>query len=133
MNNLKVRPQCIVIDDEPDILKFIKLVLNDEGFDVKTASDSREGLLLLEQEHPDLLCLDIMMPGQTGLSLYREMREFPHLKDVPVLIISGLDMKDSVNVYLNGAKSPDGYLEKPLDPLTLTAKVRSILGPEVNH
>lgn len=112
MENKKI----VIIDDEPDIVLYLASALQDSGFEVCTASNANEGLELIRSQHPDLVCLDILMPEETGCSLYRKIKEDRTLNDVRVLIISGLNMEQELGRLGAGATfEPDGYIEKPID------------------
>ena len=90
------RPLVAVIDDEEDITAFLALVLADAGYRVVTCNQPAEALALLRREPPDLICLDLVMPGKTGGSLYVALRRDPLLSATPVLILSGLGARDEV-------------------------------------
>ncbi len=112
-------PKVLVVDDEEDIVAYLMTVLEDNGFRAVSASDAAAALEVVQREHPDLILLDIMMPGQSGLSLYREIRSNRATADVPVVIISGYSRVEDLArmvVEMEGGESrlPDGYLEKPI-------------------
>ncbi|MBI5117053.1 response regulator [Candidatus Poribacteria bacterium] len=103
-----------IIDDEPDIVFYLASALQDNGFEVCTATNAHEGLELIRSQRPDLVCLDILMPEQTGFSLYRKIKEDKSLKGVRILIISALSMEQEM-ARIGSALKPDGYIEKPVD------------------
>ncbi len=112
MGNKKIA----IIDDEPDIVFYLASALQDSGFDVCSATNANDGFELIRSQRPDLVCLDILMPEETGCSLYRKIKEDRTLNDVRVLIISGLNMEQEMSRLGPGATSePDGYIEKPID------------------
>jgi CheY-like chemotaxis protein len=118
MGNKKIA----IIDDEPDIVFYLASALQDSGFEVCSATNANEGLKLIRSQRPDLVCLDILMPEETGCSLYRKIKEDRTLNDVRVLIISGLNMEQEMGRLGPGARGgsgatpePDGYIEKPID------------------
>ena len=119
--------KIIVIDDELDVRIYLTAALTDHGFDAHSAENSREGLALVMAQHPDLVCLDLLMPEQTGVSLYKEIRSNPDLDDVRVLIISGLGIEESIDEVLVGLPIPDGYIEKPVELQSFIQTVRELV------
>ncbi len=113
-----VRPRVAVVDDEPDVLTFVRLGLGDRGFDV-LALDRVEGALrALRAFAPDAVCLDLLMPERTGLSLLVEIRKDPDLARVPVLILSGLNARDELRETLRReglGPAPAAFIEKPVE------------------
>ncbi len=117
-----------IIDDELDVTTFLQLALEDQGFEVQTISDSAIALGQLTRRPPDLICLDLLMPRYTGLSLYREIVRDPDLRHCPVVIVSGLTGSDGLAGMLRQAGDlppPAAFLEKPLD---LTQLIRVVTG-----
>ncbi len=107
-----------IIDDEPDITTYLTKILEQQEYHVVNASSVGQALEILETQAPDLVCLDIMMPHESGMSLYRHMREDPDLEKVPVIIISGVVQAGEFDIKNFIAESPipppEGYLEKPI-------------------
>lgn len=116
-----------LIDDEQDVLTYLGTVLDDNGFAVSSAQSCREGLELLRGEPPDLICLDLLLPDASGLSLYRSVRADQQLADVPVLLISGLALETDLDELLAGLPPPEATLEKPVDVEQLLAIVSRLL------
>lgn len=128
------RSKILIVDDERDIVEYLTMVLEDEGFIASGLTQTAGALERIQAQKPDLVLLDVMMPGHTGLSLYRAMREYTDTKDIPVVIISGyarqeefasLDLSELESGHL---ARPEGYLEKPIAVATLLATVRRLLG-----
>ncbi len=121
-----------IIDDEPDIVTYLVSALQDNGFDVCSASSATDGYELIHQQHPDLVCLDILMPEETGFSLYRRIRDDSSLAGVRVVIISGLNIKQEMPRLISGngktatPAPPDGYIEKPIDLSVFLETVRRL-------
>jgi two-component system KDP operon response regulator KdpE len=119
MNN---EPLILAVDDEPGVLRLIKLELSSQGLRVVTASDGEEALRMAEQQRPDIVILDIMMPDITGLEVMRRLRE---RSSVPVILLTAKDHdQDKVKGLDMGA---DDYLVKPFNPEELSARVRAVL------
>jgi two-component system alkaline phosphatase synthesis response regulator PhoP len=118
-----------VVDDEEDVLTFVRIAMEDAGYEVATVSRPTEALEALEAFRPDLILLDLLMPEQMGISLYVEMRSSQVLAATPVVIITGLNARESLPLMTVTAatRPPTGYLEKPIDALSLLAAVRRAL------
>jgi CheY-like chemotaxis protein len=122
-----------VIDDERDVVTYLIWALQDNGFDVCSATNANDGLEIIRSERPDLVCIDILMPRETGYSLYRKIREEDSLKDLPVIVITGLNMAhEDIQTVIggNGADGdwkPDGYIEKPIKVPQFIEMVRKLV------
>ena len=122
----------MIVDDEADVVDYLTAVLQNNNYRVITAHTAGDGYRLAKEEHPDLICLDIMMPTQSGLSLYVRLRRHRLLADIPVIIISGMEKEQEFNfrdyVYNKKIRLPDKYLEKPIDPITVMNQIQKITG-----
>jgi two-component system KDP operon response regulator KdpE len=119
---MTVEPLILAVDDEAGILRLIKLELSSQGFRVVVAGDGEEALRLAEQQRPDIVVLDIMMPQMSGLEVMRRLRE---RTSVPVILLTAKDHDDDkVRGLELGA---DDYLVKPFNPEELSARVRAVL------
>jgi twitching motility two-component system response regulator PilH len=118
--------KILVVDDDPDTLMFIGVVLSDAGATVIEAEDGVEALELARREKPDLVTLDLTMPRKSGVEVYEEMRRDDELRDIPVFIISGQPELRKL-VYQRVVPVPDGYLDKPINGNDLLLSVRKIL------
>jgi CheY-like chemotaxis protein len=114
--------KILIIDDEPDIVMYLKVLLENNGFVVVTASDGQEGFEKAQTEKPDLVCLDIMMPKKTGVTLYQEIKTHPQLKKLPCVIISAYESAYSFKgqafrrlVQDKTIPEPLKFFEKPID------------------
>ncbi|KPJ89013.1 MAG: hypothetical protein AMS18_12865 [Gemmatimonas sp. SG8_17] len=116
----------LVVDDEPDSLTFIGTVLRDGGATVIEARDGEEALKLARSERPDLVTLDISMPGKDGAEVFEEMRGDSVLKSIPVCIVSGQPELRRL-IYQRTVPPPDGYVDKPIDEERLLFNIRKIL------
>jgi len=114
--------RILVVDDALELTQLLKVTLSREGYQVEVANDSLEGLRKAYDFRPDLMLLDIMMPGMSGLEMLARFREF---SDVPVIMLTALG-KSSVKVDgLN--KGADDYVTKPFDTEELKARIRAVL------
>lgn len=117
--------KVLVIDDEINIIEFIKLGLGYEGFQVDSAMDGPQGLAAAQRIAPDIVILDLMLPGMDGLEVCRRLRTNPTTQDVPVLMLTAKDeIQDRVTGLNTGA---DDYLVKPFDFVELLARIKAIL------
>jgi CheY-like chemotaxis protein len=114
--------KVLIIDDEPDIVAYLALLLQNHGYEVVSAPDGVKGLELARTENPDLVCLDIMMPRKTGVALYQEIKTDPQLKNLPCVIISAYESAYSFKgeafrrlVQDKTIPEPLMFFEKPLD------------------
>lgn len=114
--------RILIIEDEANLARFIELELSHEGYEVAKALDGREGLALLETEEFDLLLLDIMLPGLSGMEVLRKLRGF---SSMPVIMLTARDsVVDKVVGLDHGA---DDYMTKPFAIEELLARIRALL------
>ena len=118
--------RILVVDDEPDTLVFISTMLADAGATILEARDGNEALEVARRETPDLVTLDLAMPGKDGGQVFEEMRGDPELTEIPVLIISGKPELRRL-IYQRTVKPPEGFLDKPVDEATLLRNIRKVL------
>jgi len=126
--------KVLVVDDELDMRTFITTLLETNGFKPLTAQDGFQGLEVARKNRPSLIILDIMMPKESGINLYRELRNDPELKDIPVIMLSALSKKtffhsQQVLDEYKGEKIPEpaAYIEKPPEPDELLEAVQKSL------
>ena len=123
-----------VVDDEPDVLMYLTTVFEDEDYVVR-GFESAEGLLdRARSTPPDLVCLDIMMPSKSGLSVYKDLRADESLVEIPVIIVSGYSREEEFFagefqrlVGSDDVPAPEGYMEKPVRMDDLIKLVRKLL------
>jgi len=121
-NRLK---KVLIADDEPDILEILKYNLIKEGYQVVTAQDGDEAIEKAKQTLPDLIILDIMMPGKNGVEVCEILRSQPNMKDTLIMFLTALsDEATQIKGLLTGA---DDYISKPISPNVFISKVQSLL------
>jgi two-component system, OmpR family, response regulator MprA len=117
--------KVLVIDDEENIIEFIRLGLRYEGFQVESASDGEQGFNAALRINPDAIILDVMMPGIDGLEVCRRLRSNPTTTNIPILMLTAKDdVRDRITGLRTGA---DDYLTKPFDFDELLERIRAIL------
>jgi CheY-like chemotaxis protein len=119
----------LVVDDDPDARDFFVTVLEDHGYATVSARDGNEALDRIGDALPDLVTLDITMPEKSGVGVYRKLREDEGLRDIPVIIITGVsdDFKHFISTRRQ-VPPPEGDLSKPVEPDQLLEKVRELVG-----
>ena len=118
-------PKVLLVEDEPAQREVLKYNLQSEGFDVVAAADGDEAILLVEEETPDIIVLDWMLPGISGIEICRRIKSKSHTRSIPVIMLSARSEEvDRVRGLETGA---DDYVVKPYSVLELMARVRSQL------
>lgn len=117
--------KIILIEDEPDILEVIEYNLKRENFSVLTAADGLEGLDLVIREKPDLVLLDLMLPGIDGMEICRQVRNNQAVKRVPIIMLTAKG--DESDVVLGLGLGADDYMTKPFSPKELIARIKAVL------
>ncbi len=126
----------LVVDDEPNVRDYLAQILRDAGFQVRTAADGDEALVMIRREPPDFISLDLVMPRKSGHKLLYELRKDRTLSQIPVLIVTAhaqdeLGRGDLADIVDNRVISGPGvYLEKPVKPLDYVRCVQRALGIE---
>lgn len=119
------KERILVVDDEEDILELIRYNLVKEGFDVIGAEDGEKCLTLVERHAPDLIVLDLMLPGIDGLDVCKKLKNNPETQSVPIVMLTAKSAESDVVVGLElGA---DDYIVKPFSPRILIARIKSVL------
>ncbi len=114
----------LAVDDTPDNLLLLEAILSEEGYDIHTAEDGVSALNHIERSPPDLILLDVMMPGMNGYEVTERIRKNSALPFIPILLITAFDHSSVVEGLDMGA---DEFVRKPVDPEELLARVRSLL------
>lgn len=114
--------KIMIVDDDPEIIEFLKTVFTDNGYAVCTASDGDAALEVLKAEKPDLITLDLEMPHEWGPRFYRKYSQLPGFKDTPVIVISGLEGHDQ------SIRKAAAAIRKPFDPAEVIRQVEKAIG-----
>ncbi len=123
----------LVVDDEADVLTFITTLLEDNGFAVISAENGKEGFALAKARRPNLILLDISMPEESGVRMYRNLRGDPQTATIPVIMLTGVshDFKRFIETRRQ-VPPPEGYFDKPPDREQLLAKINELVGAKIS-
>lgn len=119
------KQKVLLVDDEQDILDLIGFNLEKEGFEVFTANNGRTGLEIAKQQIPDLILLDVMMPGMDGMETCREIRDDAKLKHVVVAFLTARN--EDYSQIAGFDAGADDYIAKPIKPRVLVSRVKALL------
>ena len=127
--------KVLIVDDDVDVRKFVSKLVERAGYEVVEAKNGVEGMGTVREDKPDLIILDILMPKQSGIRMYRELKTDEPLRDIPVIVLSAIAPKTffrSQEVLAEFAgqpvPEPEAYIEKPEEPEELIELMKKILG-----
>jgi len=120
-----VKEKILVVDDEEDILELVRYNLTREGFNVQCASSGEEGLNSAKSKLPDLIILDLMLPGIDGLDVARSLKNDSNTKTIPIVMLTAKG--EEADVVTGLEMGADDYISKPFSPRILTARVKAVL------
>lgn len=126
--------KILIVDDDADIRTFCSSVVEDSGYKPEIAVNGEEAIEKIRKDKPDLIILDILMPKESGIKMYREVKTDPDLSDIPVVVFSGIAKRTFIRSQEALAESedqaipePEAYLEKPVEPEEMKAILKKIL------
>jgi len=124
--------KILVVDDDPDILDVLTMILESQGYHVVTAQNGVEGLAKVEAEKPELMILDLLMPKMDGFDVYKKLQEpkWAKYRDMPILILTSVREEASRRRYeleTGRELEVDDYVEKPFSPDTLLGRVEKLI------
>ena len=123
-------PRIVVIDDDPDIVQAIEIVLEAQSYEVITAANGDEGLQRIKKDKPDVVVLDLLMPKKDGFAVVRELREDRRYAKLPILILTSVREDASRRRYeleTGTELDVDDYVEKPIAPVELISRVANLV------
>jgi two-component system, OmpR family, alkaline phosphatase synthesis response regulator PhoP len=122
--------KILLVDDDPDFLEAVSLILKPKKFDVVTAYDGIEGLKKAKSEKPDLIVLDVMMPEKDGYAVCKELKSSPQMSHIPVLLLTGVASHVPTTRYtqeMGLETEADDYIDKPVEPEVLVKRIEALL------
>jgi len=121
--------KILVVDDEEDILELVRFNLSREGYKISTAATGEEALKSAEKNNPDLIVLDLMLPGIDGLEVTRRLKGNPNTHGIPIVMLSAKG--EEADIVAGLELGADDYVTKPFSPRILSARVKAVLRREV--
>nr|MBN1229885.1 response regulator [Anaerolineae bacterium] len=118
--------KVVCIEDEPAMIELVKLILKTRGFEVLGALGGKEGLDLINEEKPDLVLLDLMMPDMNGWDVYQQMKADAYMSSIPVIVVTAKAQNIDKVLGLHIAKVHD-YITKPFSPADLLKSIEKVL------
>ena len=124
--------RILVLEDDPDIADYMASFLEDEGYRVTSASRCSTAIAMMDEFRPDIVLIDALLPGKSGLEFLVTLRRDPQWSSLPLVVVTGNDklLEDDCQSYLGahaGVRGPDGVLGKPVDRTILRAVIERLL------
>lgn len=127
--NARIGTRALIIDDSPTVVAVLRRALRSVGYQTREALDAEQGLALMDQEPPDLIFLDIILPGMNGFSALRLIRKNPAYQHIPVIMISGNEHAiEQFYVHRIGA---DDFMKKPFSRFEMFARIENLLDDQL--
>jgi len=127
--------KVLIVDDDIDMTKLLSKIVEKSGYEAIAVKNGEEGMGKVRENRPDLIILDILMPRQSGIRMYRELKTDEPLKDIPVIMVSAIAKKSFFRSQEvldestgQSVPEPEAYIEKPAEPEELVELMRKILG-----
>lgn len=117
------KPQILIVDDVEDNVDLLSMLLESEGYQVDSATSGEEALLKIEASPPNLVLLDVMMPGMNGFQVVEQIRKKPQLANLPIVLLTAHAEVDFAKGIMVGA---DGFFRKPIDIDALVKQVEAL-------
>jgi CheY-like chemotaxis protein len=128
MNDNNAAKTVLIVDDEPDVVTYLRTLLEDNGFTVIVAGDGKGGFEKAKFWHPNLVTLDISMPEESGVRLLRNLQKDPDTANIPIVIVTGISHEFKRFIETRKQVRPlAGYFDKPIDREQFLAKINEIL------
>lgn len=122
--------KILVVDDDPDLVESVKMMLKDKSYEVITAYDGIEGLQKAKEYSPDLIILDVMMPNKDGYAVCHELKSDPRYSRIPILLLTAVVSEMSKTTYthrMGMEVEADDYIDKPVEPSELVKRAEILL------
>ena len=128
-----MKRRVLVVDDDRNITTYLRILLEDNGYETTTANDGSEGLGKARNEKPDAIALDLLMPKKTGIKLFRKLRKDEALRDIPIVVVTGVANEHETFsnfkrfIYEQKIPGPEAYLEKPINKDEFIATIKEVV------
>jgi DNA-binding response OmpR family regulator len=122
--------KILIVDDDPDLVEAVSIILESKGYEVSAAYGGIEGLEKVKTENPDLIVLDVMMPDKDGYVVCKELKEDPKHRSIPILLLTAVVSKISTTRYtqqMGMETEADDYVDKPVEPEELVRRIEALL------
>jgi two-component system alkaline phosphatase synthesis response regulator PhoP len=122
--------RILIVDDDPDLVNAVTMILKSKKYEVAAAYDGHEGLAKAKTENPDLIVLDVMMPGKDGYTVCKELKADTTLGKIPVLLLTAVASHVPTTRYtqqMGMETEADDYLDKPVEPEVLVKRIETLL------
>jgi len=122
--------KILIVDDDPDLVEAVSIILESKGYEVSAAYGGIEGLEKAKTENPDLIVLDVMMPDKDGYVVCKELKEDPKYQSIPILLLTAVVSKISTTRYtqqMGMETEADDYVDKPVEPEELVRRIETLL------
>ncbi|MFN4117931.1 PleD family two-component system response regulator [Acidovorax sp.] len=126
--NARKGTTVLIIDDSPTVVTVLRKVLRSAGYDTREAGDAEQGLALIEQDPPELIFLDIILPGMNGFNALRTIRKMPASQNIPVIMISGNE--HATEQFYANRIGADDFMKKPFSRHEIFARIEALLDDE---
>jgi two-component system response regulator VicR len=126
VNEMETKRRVVYIEDEPEMIDLVRLILNRRGYEIIGANGGRDGLDMVRQQIPDLVLLDLMMPDMDGWDVYQQMKADEHTQNIPVIVVTAKAQSIDKVLGLHIAKVDD-YISKPFSPQELVDSVEKVM------
>ncbi len=123
---METKRRVVYIEDEPEMIDLVRLILNRRGYEIIGANGGRDGLDMVRQQIPDLVLLDLMMPDMDGWDVYQQMKADEHTQNIPVIVVTAKAQSIDKVLGLHIAKVDD-YISKPFSPQELVDSVEKVM------
>jgi CheY-like chemotaxis protein len=129
-----MKKKILIVDDEPDIVSYLEMLLQDQGYETSSAGNGNEALEAVKRDRPDLVTLDITMPEASGTRFYKEMRTDPELAKIPVIIVTAVTGlggdKYAYEKFISHRRlipAPEAFFPKPIEREAFVEAVKGLL------
>lgn len=123
---METKRRVVYIEDEPEMIDLVRLILNRRGYEIIGANGGREGLDMVRQQSPDLVLLDLMMPDMDGWDVYQQMKADERTQNIPVIVVTAKAQSIDKVLGLHIAKVDD-YISKPFSPQELVDSIEKVM------